>query len=173
MKSFAQLGPVAGAISAAIMASTGLIQLGNANAEREKVKGFSVGGYTGPGPSNNVAGLVHKNEYVIPSKMLADSRIMQVVHSLESVRTGGSLDYSGLNRAISSGFEQGGFTSTPSPSAPGTNKLDDKFFIILSEIKDFRAALAEWQADLKTYVVFDDIQEKADEINTIKTNVTL
>jgi hypothetical protein len=35
-----------------------------------KVRGFEGGGYTGDGPSNQVAGVVHKGEYVIPKKDL-------------------------------------------------------------------------------------------------------
>jgi len=31
-------------------------------------KGYASGGYTGSGPSNQVAGYVHKNEYVVPSQ---------------------------------------------------------------------------------------------------------
>ena len=36
---------------------------------KNKVQGFERGGYTGDGPSNQVAGVVHKGEYVIPKDL--------------------------------------------------------------------------------------------------------
>ncbi|NQU87133.1 MAG: hypothetical protein HQ541_15365 [Mariniphaga sp.] len=45
MQGFAQLGPIGGAISAALLGVTGLAQLGIANAERQKVKGYEAGKY--------------------------------------------------------------------------------------------------------------------------------
>jgi hypothetical protein len=45
MKGFSQLGPIGGAISAALLGATGLVQLGVANAQRKKVKGFAKGKY--------------------------------------------------------------------------------------------------------------------------------
>ena len=44
MMAFAQLGPVAGAVAAALMTATGAIQLAAANAEREKVKNLTLDG---------------------------------------------------------------------------------------------------------------------------------
>ncbi len=44
MMALAQLGPIAGPIAAALMASTGAVQLAAANAEREKVKNMTLSG---------------------------------------------------------------------------------------------------------------------------------
>lgn len=44
MMAFAQLGPIAGAVAAALMTATGVIQLAAANAEREKVKNLTLDG---------------------------------------------------------------------------------------------------------------------------------
>lgn len=44
MMAFAQLGPIAGAVAAALMTATGAIQLAAANAEREKVKNLTLDG---------------------------------------------------------------------------------------------------------------------------------
>lgn len=56
--------------------------------------GFYDGGYTGPGTGQRdqngrmVAGMVHANEYVIPSKMMSDPWVMNVTQSLEAIRKG-------------------------------------------------------------------------------------
>lgn len=85
MKATADLGPIAGAIAAAMLAATGAAQLAAAKAERDRIKNMSVsnttgsktataervvsgssgsgyyeGGYTGPGGRYEVAGVVHK-----------------------------------------------------------------------------------------------------------------
>lgn len=44
MMAFGQLGPIAGAVAAALMTATGAIQLAAANAEREKVKNLTLDG---------------------------------------------------------------------------------------------------------------------------------
>lgn len=48
--------------------------------------GFQVGGYTGDGSPFDVAGLVHRGEYVIPAPMVR--AMPQITSALENVRTG-------------------------------------------------------------------------------------
>lgn len=51
MKAIADLGPIAGPIAAALMGVTGLAQLANANAERQKVKNMTLSGTSSSGSS--------------------------------------------------------------------------------------------------------------------------
>lgn len=51
-----------------------------------KSKGFATGGYTGDGNKYDVAGIVHKGEYVIPKWMVEDNPDM--ISQLESQRKG-------------------------------------------------------------------------------------
>lgn len=44
MKAFADLGPIAGAVAAALMGVTGIAQIASANAERQKVKNMTLSG---------------------------------------------------------------------------------------------------------------------------------
>ena len=46
MKAFADLGPIAGAVAAALMGVTGIAQIASANAERQKVKNMTLSGGT-------------------------------------------------------------------------------------------------------------------------------
>lgn len=48
--------------------------------------GFASGGYTGQGGRNEVAGVVHRGEYVIPQSIVQSSP--QLISSIESKRTG-------------------------------------------------------------------------------------
>lgn len=47
MKAFADLGPIAGAVAAALMGVTGIAQIASANAERQKVKNMTLSGGSG------------------------------------------------------------------------------------------------------------------------------
>jgi len=53
----------------------------------QSIAGFSGGGYTGSGNKNEVAGQVHKDEYVVPSKVLNSPLGAALVANLEDMRT--------------------------------------------------------------------------------------
>ena len=112
MMAYSQLGPIAGSVAAALMGVTGAIQLASAKAERDKiknmqpkkssttstgkveqpptaervVKGYSDGGYTGDGGRYEVAGYVHKGEYVVPQPIMDDPRVVDAVGTIEAIR---------------------------------------------------------------------------------------
>lgn len=111
MKSFSQLGPVAGAIFAGIIGATGALQLGIANAQRQQVKGLKTGGYTGSGNENEPAGIVHRGEWVSPSWMIKHPETGPVISLLESIRLNRhQLNVSGLTQ-VAHGYRGGGFVS--------------------------------------------------------------
>lgn len=53
MKAYADLGPIAGAIAAAVVSATGAIQIAAANAERKKVKSMTASGSSNNSASGN------------------------------------------------------------------------------------------------------------------------
>lgn len=55
-------------------------------AERRSGKSFDEGGYTGSGDSTEVAGIVHKDEYVIPSNVKNDPAATPIINELEKMR---------------------------------------------------------------------------------------
>lgn len=104
-----QLGPIAGPIAAGLMGAIGAVQLAAANAERQKVKsmtlsntgssssgnsaervvngsGYDEGGYTGDGGRYEVAGAVHRGEYVVPVPEMKNKRVFNMVKVIESIR---------------------------------------------------------------------------------------
>lgn len=70
-QSIKDLGPVAGAIASGALTATlyGLLSLAEA-----AVSGYRGGGYTGDGNPNEVAGVVHKGEYVMPAGSTARNK---------------------------------------------------------------------------------------------------
>ncbi|MFZ4705462.1 MAG: phage tail tape measure protein [Bacteroidales bacterium] len=116
MQSFAQLGPVAGAIAAAFMGTTGAVQIAMAVSERNKLKSLDVGGYTGDGGKYEPAGIVHKGEYVIPQEGVNNPKLQPYINLIETARRNSSLARMDLRPVVhtisrSEGMAQGGYVS--------------------------------------------------------------
>lgn len=112
MMALAQLGPVAGAVAAGVIGATGAAQLAVAYAQRDKVKnmtsaktkpaaaakaetptanmeltGYADGGYTGDGGRYEVAGVVHRGEYVVPKPIMDHPIVAPAVGLIEAIRS--------------------------------------------------------------------------------------
>lgn len=170
-----QLGPIAGPIAAGLMGAIGAVQLAAANAERQKVKsmtlegsgkssavpsaervvnnssGYSEGGYTGDGGRQEIAGAVHRGEYVVPVPEMKNKRVVNMVKVIESIRR------QRTNANPLPGYSEGGhvddrkYTQVESPS-----KLD-------KAAGRLEAAADRLSRPLKSYVLLSDINE-AEEI---------
>lgn len=174
MKAFADLGPIGGAIAAAMLIATGVAQVVSAKAERDKIKnmqpsntagssgtvaapakaervlsGYSDGGYTGDGDRYEVAGVVHRGEYVVPKPIMDNPRVVDAVGMIEAIRR---------NRVPASapavdqpmhGYADGGYTSAL--SATDTAELQ-------TAVRELREAIK----NMRAYVVYKDIQNAAD-----------
>ena len=121
MQSFAQLGPIAGAIAAAFIGTTGMVQVAMAVSERNKIKSLAVGGYTGDGGKYDPAGIVHKGEYVIPQEGVNNPRLRPMINMFEMARKNNSLARLDLRPTIQmvnqdGVFVKGGYTSAQSAS---------------------------------------------------------
>ncbi|MDR3455131.1 MAG: hypothetical protein P4L96_20390, partial [Rhodoferax sp.] len=82
------VGPILAVVAAAAIAAAGAAAMG----------GFDAGGYTGAGPVDEVAGVVHRGEFVIPAS--AVSRVG--VGNLESIRNGSFRSMDSVSPAASS-----------------------------------------------------------------------
>jgi TP901 family phage tail tape measure protein len=61
----------------------------------QKMPQFHSGGYTGEGPIEEPAGVVHKGEYVVPAEQLHDPQIKRMVEIIEARRKGESYEQGG------------------------------------------------------------------------------
>lgn len=120
----AVVGPALGAAAAGVAVASGLARVKQIQSVQT---GFAEGGYTGNGGKYEVAGIVHKGEYVVP-KNLVPAFAPQIA-SIESVRT--------------RGFADGGFTSSTMASAVNTGLLDainsKPLYVSVQEINDVNA----------------------------------
>lgn len=129
IQAFAQLGPIGGAVAAALIAVTTAMEVATIVQQRNAIKnssvnssgsssapktgnrtmtGYSEGGETPWAPSDNTpVGIVHANEYVIPAWMKRREPVL--ISNLERYRKAGSHGRSGSS---SRGFIDGGDTGS-------------------------------------------------------------
>ena len=111
MRSYSDTGPIAGSVFAAIVGALGAVQLGIVAAQQPP--SYAKGGYTkGLGfkdeSGQEVAGIVHGEEYVVPQWLKKDPEVAQVVEWLEAKRLGQS----------PKGYEAGGEVKNTQQEAP-------------------------------------------------------
>lgn len=176
MQAYAQLGPIAGTVAAALMGVTGAAQIAIANAERKKIMnmsvsgssssssnsgkrvvtggGFSEGGYTGNGGVLEVAGNVHKKEYVVPAWEMQEPAAMNHVLALEAIRR----ERTSANPlpASVSGYAEGGYTGDTSSDL----RLDKEMLAVLKELNIILSYLKN--NPLKAFIVLSELQAKID-----------
>ena len=183
MQAFAQLGPIGGAIAAAMLTATGVAQVVSAKAERDKIKnmqpsntagssgtvaapakaervlsGYSDGGYTGDGDRYEVAGVVHRGEYVVPKPIMDNPRVVDAVGTIEAIRRNKILG-SGMAAAPSAGYADGGYTA-PAPS------LSMEEFT--KAVQEFRVATKA----IRAYIVYKDIEDAKETMDRARAPFT-
>ncbi len=188
MQCFAQLGPIAGAVAAAVVAATTAAQVATIVAQRNAIKnasagssspstsvstpsggssapatervltGYSDGGYTGSGGRYDVAGVVHRGEYVVPQPELRDPSVAAMVASIETRR----------RRRTSSnpmpGFSDGGYTDSVSGQTGRSEAILESIAILLGDLIE---------EPIPAYVVLSDLQAKQELSNRFKSFTSL
>lgn len=180
IQSWAQLGPIAGSVFAAVVAATTAAQIAVMVQQRNAIKnaapggssggssggptsvrtvnGYSEGGYTGDGGRLEVAGVVHRGEYVVPQPELRDPAVAAMVASIETRR----------RRRTSAnalpGFAEGGYTGIVSGSGRQTDEL-------LSKI--LRAIQISNDNPVPAYVVLSELNAKQETIDSFKRKTSL
>lgn len=149
MKAFADLGPIAGAVMAGLLAATTIAQVAVIIAQRNAIKnastssstsaaagasnvvGFSDGGYTGDGGRLEPAGVVHRGEYVVAAPELRDPYVARQVAGIERLRrarVGG--------RSQLPGFADGGYTDQGAGAALQSPEVERKLDAITEVLLD-------------------------------------
>ena len=183
MQAFAQLGPIGGAIAAAMLTATGVAQVVSAKAERDKIKnmqpsntagssgtvaapakaervlsGYSDGGYTGDGDRYEVAGVVHRGEYVVPKPIMDNPRVVDAVGTIEAIRRNKILG-SGMAAAPSAGYADGGYT-VPAPS------------LSMEEFTKGRSGVRAATKAIRAYIVYKDIEDAKETMDRARAPFT-
>jgi len=121
--------PILAGIFTALVAATTAVEVATIIAQRNAIKsqsagsassavattptatGFSEGGYTGDGGRLEVAGVVHKGEYVVPQPIMRDPQVAAMVSSIEAKRRGRT------SKNALPGYAEGGYTGETAPEA--------------------------------------------------------
>lgn len=181
MQGFAQLGPVAGGVMAALITATTAAQIATIVAQRNAIKnasaesasastatqsstsnvavGFSDGGYTGDGGRTEVAGVVHRGEYVVPQPELKIPYVQSLVAAIESKRR------QRTSRNALPGFAEGGYTDvmTNQQNLSDTRILNQIYFLLTKMSKQ----------PIKAYTVLSEMEAKQDMRNRFKRMTSL
>ena len=157
--------PVLAAVYTALIAATTAAQVATIVAQRNAIKnqssrsaaassgtaaaGFSEGGYTGNGGRLEVAGVVHRGEYVVPQPELRDPYVRGVVASIEArrkARIGG--------RKLP-GYADGGYAGMPDGiGISGAAQDDGTLRLILETLQDMRSN------PIPAYTVLSELEGK-------------
>lgn len=176
MQALAQLGPIAGGVMAGVIAATTAAQVAIIIAQRNAVKnasaegagaqptsggqnvaGFSEGGYTGPGGRLEVAGVVHRGEYVVPQPEMRDPEVAAMVANIEHRRRRRTSSHS------LPGFAEGGYTGDM-PEYTGDSPVLKEILALLYSISD---------TPIPAYVVLSDMEGKTDLRNRFRRRTSL
>lgn len=186
MQAFAQLGPVGGAIAAAMLTATGVAQVVVAKAERDKVKnmqpgrvatstatpkptaervlaGYSEGGYTGPGGRYEVAGVVHRGEYVVPAPIMDNPRVVDAVGTIEAIRRNKIVGPGAPVETPSVGYAEGGYTG----SARTVMEVAD----LTDAVADLRKTAESLRA-IRAYLVYNDLETYREKLDNARAPFT-
>ena len=127
------MGPVAGPIWAAAQDAKATVTAAVATAVvlgqtvanmtsvggKKKKSGYSEGGFTSPGDKTEVAGVVHRGEYVIPQEGLSNRSVLPFIGAIEQARKNHALMNLDLNplmlsSKISGNYNLSGFSNSHS-----------------------------------------------------------
>lgn len=188
METHASLGgwTPAAIAAAAIMGITGAAQLALAAAEQEKVKNMSVsnsntskkataervvsgssgggyyeGGYTGPGGRYEVAGVVHKGEYVVPQPEMNNPKVIDAVSTIEAIRR----QRTNANPLPQNPgeYNEGGYVTSPAG--------DSSYREFLEAAKELRASCEAIKL-IKAYIVYQDLEKAKETIDNARDTFT-
>lgn len=174
IQAWSQLGPIAGGVMAAVVAATTAAQIATMVAQRNAIKNssvssssstststasagsssgtakasFSEGGYTGDGGRLEVAGIVHRGEYVVPQPELRDPYVRSVVATIEAKRRART------SKNALPGFAEGGYTGIPASTGSGSTMNDRLLKKILSALTDLK------KSPIQAYTVLSEFEAK-------------
>lgn len=101
LASGSKINPIFGIISAATAVASGLASVANINGVQ-----FAEGGWTGPGNKYDVAGVVHRDEYVAPKRVVHNPEAAPHIRALERMRLRGYADGGLVSSSIAQPINQ-------------------------------------------------------------------
>lgn len=149
-----------GAAGAAQLTAANIASTIRAAVATVRVLAFRKGGDTGSGRNDDVAGLVHKNEYVVPAEIYHSPAYSPLVDVLESARLRGYQVGGPVNP-----LSQSSGSSSQRPSSPSGGSGGPDMVGLLSEML---GEIKAWPQKLKVQNVATETEDVIRTINTIK-----
>ena len=149
MRAYSDAGPIAGSVFAAIVGAMGAVQLGIVAAQQPP--SYARGGYTkGLGfkdeSGQEVAGIVHGDEYVVPQWLKKDPEVAQVVEWLEAKRLGQS----------PKGYEAGGEVQARTSEESSQHELPARESNLTEVLGKLNSTVEKLQEEgIEAYIVAD------------------
>lgn len=176
--------PVAAGVIMGLIAATTAAQVATIVAQREAIKnssagsassasseagasmsqasGFSEGGYTGDGGRMEVAGVVHRGEYVVPQPELRDPYVRSVVASIEARRR------MRTSKNALPGYAEGGYTGIMAGNAGAVQPSDQRLLReILGTLRELR------RNPIPAYTVLSEFEAKQQLRDRFKARTSL
>lgn len=166
----AELGPILGPIIGAIQTAAAIARTVGAVAKIQSTK-FAAGGYTGAGygsPDNTgfrPAGIVHEGEYVVPKRIVESASAAPVIRWLEGRRLRGFAD-GGL---VTVNTTPTALPSFQSAAAPLLANMDQ----FINAVTTFQATVAAFPTEVKSRVVYTEIEDVGTELNTVRDDAAI
>lgn len=169
--SVAEFGP-AGPIIGGVLTAVAVARTGLALKKIQDTK-FAGGGYTGAGIGGRdqtgfkPAGIVHEGEYVVPKWIVDNPSMAPVVHFLETHRLRGFADggFAGMN------------TTPNSASLPSTTSSQrvsiEQVEMLDAAVKRFERVVAAFPKEVKSRVVYQDLEDAGTELNSVRDDAAL
>ena len=134
---------------------------------------YAEGGYTGPGGKYEIAGSVHRDEYVIPTEGTGNPTLTPFIDIIEIARRNGNLarlDLRPVVQMISSGksLAVGGYASGSSAAASGT-KTNQSYTPVIIDVDKFDRAVTRMEK-MKLNFSYSKFKELEDRYNKTVEN---
>lgn len=166
----AELGPILGPILGAIQTAAAVARTITAISKIQATK-FARGGYTGGGSGApdetgfRPAGIVHEGEYVAPKWMVQSRETAPVIRWLENRRlrgfaTGGLVTVNTTPTAL---------PSVTSATAPVIANMDE----FVMAVQQFTMTVAHFPKEVKSRVVYTEIEEVGQEVNSVRADAAI
>lgn len=101
--------------------------------KREKTPGYATGGFTGYGADDQVAGLVHKNEFVVNANALRNPEVRRAVSYIDMAQKSGKI---ANTQAATNGTQPGSGidAATARELTKALNRFADKKLVVYTEL---------------------------------------
>lgn len=143
-------------------------------AAKAGIGSLSDGGHTGPGGKYQPAGIVHRNEYVIPQEGVMNPQLRPFIDAMEYARKNGNLQLTNMaalmNASGRRGMAAGGFPAqTPgAASADAGSSQTDPLLIGLMEANILMMQQVQASHEAPSKVVYTDLEDVANTVNAIR-----